>query len=387
MMKPQKCINYTEEKIMKGIAKELISYVEKFKAKGFPIFPLIGGQIELLSDHPEELIQWLQYLIASGHDFEYTLQQVLAKLDEEQWPPLIEFSADLHAKDPENTMAELVLYEAQHYSFLPVKYKHLKLNGYSQRQVDNSVTHAWAISFQVNTKLHKNHKEIVDYGYWREDGMGMPYKDDKGNYHWDKKLEIGEADNRSYHRGTDGQVIEHLFGGYISGLEATRINRLITLDPIPPQLPITGLKTLTLGMDFDKVFHTPIETRKPAYYQHDENGIPHVALNDIDHKKISFYRSAPIHSGKVLLYELPKKYLHHDTGNNWRIGGSPYWWQKPEIPTCIKCNLQMAFLANLPSGEMITVDENSACYGSADGTAYAWWCDDDKISCYNWQCT
>ena len=381
---------------MTPFVKELVHHFKRFYDLGLP-YGLTDSQVDRLYNHQDDLVAWLISQMSNYQTYGSISTGQLMHLEESFWPPLIDFAAECFQKDSNNAPAEIVLFEAKRFGYLPSKYHDLETKGYSQRQLDQSVKTAWAISFEINGPHHKNPNHLVRDGYHRyedweksagfDDGIDIPNKDKSGHWNWDLSVDIQEDDKRTFHHDSDGVIVQHEFGGYISGLEAKGINRLLTLNPIPPHLPITGLSQLTLGMDFDKVFQMPIQKDLPAYYQHDIDGIPYIALTDINRSEIDYYRCAPIRRGKVLLYELPKKYLQHDEGNNWRIGGSPQWWQKPEVPTCYKCGQPMAFLANLPSGNMRTIDNGFAYYGSDGGTAYAWWCDQDKISCYTWQDT
>lgn len=178
------------------------------------------------------------------------------------------------------------------------------------------------------------------------------------------------------------------FGGKLFIDNNSNINRIITLNPIPSSLNIKSLKSLTIGMDFDKSFWTPIFTSAPYFIQHDTNGEPVFELNRLDTRDIEYYNPNPIIECDVVIRQTPEKYIHHPSSKNeWRIGGIPNWCQEEENIICPKCQKEMTFIIQLPSGELTDINGNGIYYGSDGGKTYGFWCDNDLIMGYIWQDT
>ncbi|MBK8829066.1 MAG: hypothetical protein IPO26_20985 [Saprospiraceae bacterium] len=65
----------------------------------------------------------------------------------------------------------------------------------------------------------------------------------------------------------------------------------------------------------------------------------------------------------------------------------PNWWQEEENIICPKCQKEMTFIIQIPSGELVDINGKGIYYGSDGGTTYGFWCDNDLIMGYIWQDT
>jgi hypothetical protein len=179
----------------------------------------------------------------------------------------------------------------------------------------------------------------------------------------------------------------HRFGGPHHGVCAScgyQLHHLITLNPIPENLTITGLKSLTiatclscLGWHLSEAF----------FYKHDEQGQPIQAGSDIVRTQ-SLEKLPDITETEVCLAYGGKRWHWQDWGssnsreNLHRIGGFPSWVQGSDYPICPECRKRMRFILQLDDACPVF----NADYW-IDGILYVCWCDGCRMSSIFWQST
>ncbi len=163
------------------------------------------------------------------------------------------------------------------------------------------------------------------------------------------------------------------------------ICHLLTLDPIPGQLPIRSLPKITLGMCVSCVSSY---TYDPPFYKHDHTGQPQ-SIEFGDHRNFD-YSAPPFQATTIQLVDAGPRWKWqshaHSNGdeNVNRLGGHPSWIQNADYPTCPQCKQTMSFIIQLDSG---LVDANGQEWMWGDsGMVYGFWCDTCQISTYIGQC-
>ena len=162
-------------------------------------------------------------------------------------------------------------------------------------------------------------------------------------------------------------------------------HHLLTIDPLLPDLWITGVKWLKLEVCLSCLGWE----KSPLFYQHDnEGGIEPVRSDDARIKPQ--FPAEPLLETQVKLASTPERWFWQDWAlsnsrqNLHRLGGHPCWIQQPDYPHCPECGRTMHFLlqldSDLPSGK------GEFLWGSG-GIAYGFWCDHCRISGFHWQCT
>lgn len=187
---------------------------------------------------------------------------------------------------------------------------------------------------------------------------------------------------------TDPKPQQVAFGGVLDQ-ECTACGRnlqhLLTLEPLPPGLGVTGLPRLKLVVCTN---HNCLQLGLGAeiYYHHDEEGYPH-GLHGKSEKVDREGKIPFITSTTALLGKTKERWKWQDYGsrsaNLHRLGGLPSWVQEPGHPGCSRCGQSMTFLMQLDSG-LLTQDGGYMCWCS--GLLYAFWCDRCKVSAFFRQC-
>jgi hypothetical protein len=324
--------------------------------------------VEVIKNDQDKLEQFLikfvhndeYWLVKSEYNegyenfFESEFQKAIDEIDLDRLKKISEFWIGKIGTDGKiNISAELLLIEAIHFGV--IKYtKQLNVKDYYRRRVNYEINEVYEILFPCN------------YGRVRESYERMIYCD------------------------CDNSNLEHKFkfGGKIFISEDFNINRVITLDPLPKSLNISSVNSLTIALDFDKAFWTPIKSSTPYFIQHDKKGEPVLEISNLNTDEIEYFNQSPIVECNVVIRKTPDKYIHHpDSKNEWRIGGMPNWVQEEEKVICPTCQREMDFILQLPSGDLTAIDGKGVFYGSDGGTTFGFWCDKDMIMGYIWQDT
>ncbi len=349
--------------ILESIAKEEILNFKKVNFFKSLVALLELDQVQLIKFIRLFINKHESWLVESEYHeelicvFESQFAASLDKLSEPAFNQLISFAEKKlkEEKDTKNIPLHVFLHEAVLYNFREPSDEDEKIIRYPIREYDAKVKDVYEVLFSCC---------------------------------YQSSIKI-DSDRMSYCQcGDESHVGLHAFGGSIDGLETDEINRIITIDPFPEGLGVKSVKALTIGLNSHQAFWVPIELDQAYYIQHDENGNPVKELTSLDKKSIEYYNEAPIAETEVKIDLTPKKYIHHyNTGNEWRIGGSPLWIQDPQEVKCIKCNEKMKFIIQLPSGGLKNINGDGVYYGSDGGITYGHWCDKDRIMAYIWQDT
>lgn len=185
------------------------------------------------------------------------------------------------------------------------------------------------------------------------------------------------------------------FGGDLAAIESKStlcpscggvLHHLITLDPVPHGLGVTGLSALTLATCLSCLGWE----QEALFYQHDSAGQPE-ALDVSGGGEKPQFPAVPLQPTLVHLVKTPPRWRWQDWGgsngreNLHRVGGFPCWVQSADHPVCPGCGRTMHFLMQLDS-DLPTADGREWLWGSG-GIGYVFWCDGCKISGHLWQCT
>lgn len=133
---------------------------------------------------------------------------------------------------------------------------------------------------------------------------------------------------------------------------------LITLDPIPAGLPITGTPSYELSVCMTCVLG---------------------------------YEAPAIKETTATLCRTPKRWRWQDWGlsngreNLHRIGGFPTWVQWANYSACGGCQKPMTVVLQIASE--LPREDGSLLFWGSGGIGYALWCDDCKKSSFTWQST
>ena len=155
---------------------------------------------------------------------------------------------------------------------------------------------------------------------------------------------------------------------------------LLTLDPLPQGLGVTGHQRLDLVTCLSCVgWSEPV-----LFFQHDLSGEASM-IGELSEQQPQFPEE-PFPETQVGLVPTPSRWKWQAwEGNLHRLGGEPTWLQRAEYSTCPQCERTMPLLMQLgdglPSGKRRSWD-----WGSG-GIAYVCWCDTCSISATFWQCT
>jgi hypothetical protein len=176
------------------------------------------------------------------------------------------------------------------------------------------------------------------------------------------------------------------FGGVLDDLCpqcGRRLQHLVTLEPLPDGLKVSGLPRLVLGVCTNGNC-LGLGIGAELYYDHDAQGRPH-GLSDSEEEQgweIPFLAPTTARLGST-----PERWLWQDSNSRWanlnRVGGLPSWVQEEGHPMCPRCGHAMPFLMQLDSG-LQAVDEGYVRWCS--GLLYAFWCDRCKVSAFFRHC-
>lgn len=174
---------------------------------------------------------------------------------------------------------------------------------------------------------------------------------------------------------------EYVFGGKMKAQDAhgraITIHHLLSLDPIPAHLRITGLHRLIFAADLDLVLLTPGVT----YQRHHPDGSVTVLDPGSKGEPVTpFIRSTKIrmrNQGPAWYFQ---RYIYGH--NHYRLGGPPVFISGTYYPECTQCKRTMRFLLELDSSAPMS-DGRKLEWG-VEGMAYFYWCDNCKISAIHW---
>ncbi|MDR3323433.1 MAG: hypothetical protein LBS89_04435 [Zoogloeaceae bacterium] len=177
------------------------------------------------------------------------------------------------------------------------------------------------------------------------------------------------------------------FGGVLEEGE-NPLCHLITLEPIPAGIKISGLRRLVLGV------HLRETDMSIPFYQHDQNGYP-VKIKDASNEVREEDRchNFPIKPSTVAFAPTPQRWILQEwedgNGNMFKLGGEPAWIQSPDIQTCPVCGEKMDFLMQLDNGlpDMDKERKDGEVWWGSGGMCYVLWCDKCNVSAYVMQCT
>jgi uncharacterized protein (TIGR02996 family) len=178
------------------------------------------------------------------------------------------------------------------------------------------------------------------------------------------------------------------FGGAGSGkcgFCRRRLHHLITLDPVPADIGVSGKRPLSLevclsclGWEVDALF-----------YRYDQSGVPRSRgeLRPV----VPQFPVGPLKQTQVRLGRAGPRWAWQSRGNVGennlhRLGGPPAWVQAADYPACPECGRTMAFLLQLDSDLPMKEREWGWSWGSG-GIGYGFWCDRCRVSGWQWQCT
>lgn len=154
------------------------------------------------------------------------------------------------------------------------------------------------------------------------------------------------------------------------------LGHIITLNPIPKGLGITGLHQLTLGFCLNCV-GMGINVKELLFYRHNEIGAI-ISIGFLGTPTSLIYSFSPLQETKVYLVDAGPRWKWNSRTYLHRIGGHPTWIQDASYPNCPVCQQTMRFILQLDSG---LLDSNGQERMWDDtGMVYAFWCNECKIS-------
>ena len=203
--------------------------------------------------------------------------------------------------------------------------------------------------------------------------FGAPYAPHLAKHHPTWRFEGGEA---GYKLGgvldeADGDAQNPLF-------------HLITLDPLPRDLPVRSLPRLSLAAHVREINEGEI-----VFCEHDAQGMPRRIGN---RTQVEYAFDEPIKECEVALAPTPARWAVQDWGlsnsrqNLARIGGEPSWIQGAQVPTCPICGEKMEFLMQLDS-ELPSCEQGGELLFGSGGILYVFWCERTRVSAFFMQCT
>jgi hypothetical protein len=183
-------------------------------------------------------------------------------------------------------------------------------------------------------------------------------------------------------------AVQHALGGRTAvrcGLCETEAHRLLTLDPVPDGLGVTGLARLELATCLSCLG----AIAAPIWTEHETDG----AARTVSGARAGNqgFPTTGIRETKVALVDLGSHWAQQSWGhsngreNLFRVGGSPTFVQSAEYPRCDACDRTCTFLLQLDS-ELPAEDGGEWLWGSG-GVGYVYWCDGCKRSACSYQCT
>ena len=184
----------------------------------------------------------------------------------------------------------------------------------------------------------------------------------------------------------EGGEVSYKLGGVLDEPDGDAQNplfHLITLDPLPRDLPVRSLPRLILAAHVREVNEGEI-----VFYEHDAQGMPRRIGK---RTQLEYVQDEPIKECKVTLVPTPARWAAQDWGmsnsrqNLARIGGEPSWIQGALVLTCPICGEKMEFLMQLDSG-LPSGEDGELLLGSG-GILYVFWCERTRVSVFFMQCT
>ncbi len=209
---------------------------------------------------------------------------------------------------------------------------------------------------------------IFPHGYF-----GAPYAPHLAKHHPTWRFESGEAGYKL------GGVLDEPGGDAQNPLF-----HLITLDPLPRDLPVRSLPRLILAAHVREINEGEI-----VFYEHDAQGMPRRIGG---RTQVEYVQDEPIKECEVVLAPTPARWAAQDWGmsnsrqNLARIGGEPSWIQGAQVPTCPICGEKMEFLMQLDS-ELPSCEQGGEVYFGSGGILYVFWCERTRASAFFMQCT
>ena len=203
--------------------------------------------------------------------------------------------------------------------------------------------------------------------------FGAPYAAHLAKYHLTWRLEGGEA--------------RYKLGGVLDEADGDAQNplfHLITLDPLPHDLPVRSLPSLILAAHVREINEGEV-----VFYQHDVRGMPRRIGG---RTQVEYVQDEPIMECEVALAPTPARWAAQDWAmsnsrqNLARIGGEPSWIQGALVPTCPICGEKMEFLMQLDS-ELPSCEQGGEVYFGSGGILYVFWCERTRVSGFFMQCT
>lgn len=190
-------------------------------------------------------------------------------------------------------------------------------------------------------------------------------------------------------RLADRDVPKMVLGGQSLGRCACcdgKLHHLITLEPIPLSLGITGLERLELASCLSCLGWEQPE----LFYKHDQNGSPQ-QTGFADAPVTPPYPAAALEPTEVRIAEISHRWKWHDDASSngreslHRVGGAPCWIQDSQYPICPECSSRMTYLLKIASG-LPTDDGRELMWGDSGIICYAFWCEHCKVTGLLWQC-
>lgn len=203
--------------------------------------------------------------------------------------------------------------------------------------------------------------------------FGAPYAAHLAKHHPTWRLEGGE--------------VGYKLGGVLDEADGDAQNplfHLITLDPLPRELPVRSLPRLILAAHVREINEGEI-----VFYEHDAQGMPRRIG---ERTQVEYAFDEPIKECEVALAPTPARWATQDWGmsnsrqNLARIGGEPSWIQGALMPTCPICGEKMEFLMQLDS-ELPSCEQGGELLFGSGGILYVFWCERTRVSAFFMQCT
>ena len=203
--------------------------------------------------------------------------------------------------------------------------------------------------------------------------FGAPYAPHLAKHHPTWRFEGGETGYKL------GGVLDEA-----NGDAQNPLFHLITLDPLPRDLPVRSLPRLVLAAHIREINEGEI-----VFYEHDAQGMPRRIG---ERTQVEYVQDEPIKKCEVALAPTPARWTAQDWGmsnsrqNLARIGGESSWIQGALVPTCPICGEKMEFLMQLDS-ELPSCEQGGEVYFGSGGILYVFWCERTRVSAFFMQCT
>lgn len=185
----------------------------------------------------------------------------------------------------------------------------------------------------------------------------------------------------------EGGEVGYKLGGVLDEADGDAQNplfHLITLDPLPRDLPVRLLPRLILAAHVREINEGEI-----VFYEHDAQGMPRRIG---ERTQVEYAFDEPIKECEVALAPTPARWAAQNWGmsnsrqNLARIGGEPSWIQGALVLTCPICGEKMEFLMQLDS-ELPSCEQGGEVYFGSGGILYVFWCERTRVSGFFMQCT